>query len=368
MTNSPLLRLAAEPEEARKQKGTVHTPGEILQQPWLWRETAGRVAAVADRAEALFRGAEFAVLAGAGSSLHAARMIEDAARTRFGPRVSSVSCTDLMLDADASLPRDRKGVLFSLSRSGESPEAVEAARVAAERFPELSHVAITCNAQGKLAKLVGAHPSGLCLALHEKAYDKGLGTTSSVTGTALAGRLLVERAATGRVEAMASAAEALLDREAPVAERLAALDPDRVVVLGTGPLEFAAQEAAHKVLELTDGQVTSMARSYLEFRHGPIAFINKRTLLVCFVSPDPAVERYERDFIQQAQSGDSALQVVPVAPSAERPGEAAPVALIFGQMLALFISLRRGLKPDRPGDRGLVNPVVQGVTIYPRRP
>ena len=54
-----------------------------------------------------------------------------------------------------------------------------------------------------------------------------------------------------------------------------------------------------------------------------------------------------------------------VAPGLLSPGDAALLAIVYGQMLALFISLRRGLKPDRPGTRGLVNPVVQGVTIYP---
>lgn len=375
---TPLERLASEPEELRRRKGTLHTPGEILQQPWLWRDTAGRVAAVRDRAEALFKGADFAVITGAGSSLHAARIIDEAARRRFGPAVSSVSCTDLMLDPDAYLPRGRRGVLLSLSRSGESPEAVEAARIAAERFPDLSHIAVTCNAQGRLAKLVAAHPRGLCLTLHEKSYDQGLGTTSSMTGTIVAGRLLVEP--TTRVESLASAAEALLG--GGDAEAVASLDPERVVVLGTGPLEAAAQEVAHKVMELTDGQVPTLARSYLEFRHGPIAFINPRTLLVCLVSPDRHVQRYERDFIRQATSGGAALKILAagagnpevlsteaqgVVPFASgNPGEAAILSVVFGQMLALFISIRRGLTPDRPGNRGLVNPVVQGVTIHPR--
>jgi tagatose-6-phosphate ketose/aldose isomerase len=241
---------------------------------------------------------------------------------------------------------------------------VEAARVVAASFPDVAHVAVTCNAEGKLAKLVSAHPRGLCLALHERAYDKGLGTTSSMTGTVVAGQLLVDPSRRPRVEALAAAAEKVLaGAEGPQQE--AAKNPDRVVVLGTGPLEYAAQEVAHKVMELTDGQVSTMARSYLEFRHGPIAFVNPRTLVLCLRSPDATVARYERDFMAQA-SQMRALSVVEPETGGSDPGESAVLSIVYGQMLALFASIHRGLRPDRPGDRGLVNPVVQGVTIYPR--
>ncbi|HLF93415.1 MAG TPA: hypothetical protein VJB14_08130 [Planctomycetota bacterium] len=368
MKETPLTRLAAGSEEVRETKGTLHTPGEILQQPWLWRETAGRVAALRDRAEAVMKGAEFAVLTGAGSSLHAARLMEDAGRARLGTAVSSVSCTELMLSPEAFIPRNRKGVLISLSRSGESPESVEAARIVAERFPQVGHLAITCNGEGTLAKRVQARPDGVCLALHPKSYDKGLGTTSSMTSTVVAGRLMLDPSGASRLEALAKAGEGVL-ADAERAETDASSDPSRVVVLGTGPLEAAAQEGAHKILELTDGQVTSMARSCLEFRHGPIAFAEEGTLLIGLVSPDPLVRRYDMDFLAQAVRMP-VRKVVPFDVSERfaslKSGEVGVLGVVFCQMLALFLSLRRGLRPDRPGARGLVNPIVQGVTIHPR--
>jgi tagatose-6-phosphate ketose/aldose isomerase len=365
MSDTPLTRLAAEDDETRKTNGTLHTPGEILQQPWLWRDTAGRASALAEKAANLFKGADFALFAGAGSSLHAGRMIEDAARNRFGASVGTVSCTDLMLSPDAYVPKGRRGVLFSLSRSGESPEAVEAARIVAERFPDVAHVAITCNSNGKLAKLVEGHPKGLCLVLHEKSYDRGIGTTSSMTCTVVAGRVLADPSSATRVDGLAKAGEEIL-AQAERAERAAARKPERVVVLGTGPLEAAAQEGAHKILELTDGQVASMARSYLEFRHGPISFLNEKTLLLSLVSPDPLIRRYEMDFIG-GTSGMGVQTAETVDSSSLSAGEAAIVGTVYAQMLALFVSLHRGLKPDRPGGRGLVNPIVKGVTIYPRK-
>ena len=355
---TPLERLAQEPDDVRKRKGTLHTPIEILQQPWLWRDTAARVAAARERADAALLGSAFAVVTGAGSSLHAARLIEDAATSRIG-NVTSVSCTDLMLRPDACLRRGAKGVLLSLSRSGESPESVEAARVAAELFPNVLQIAITCNAESTLARLVNGLPHGLCLALHPKSYDKGIGTTSSMTSTAVAGRLLFTPS---DVEPLAQAGEAVL-AQAARAEEAARLKPGRVVVLGTGPLEAAAQEGAHKVLELTDGQVVTMARSYLEFRHGPIAFLDETTHLQCLLSPDPLTGRYEKDFTSQPLP---VRRTDLLPPGSTNAGEAGILGVVWCQMLAFFISLARGLTPDRPGTRTLVNPIVQGVTIHPR--
>jgi hypothetical protein len=47
--------------------------------------------------------------------------------------------------------------------------------------------------------------------------------------------------------------------------------------------------------------------------------------------------------------------------------DAAILGIVQAQMFALFLSMRRGFKPDRLGTRGLVTPVVEGVKLYPRR-
>jgi tagatose-6-phosphate ketose/aldose isomerase len=391
MNETPLSRLVAEPEDVRRKKGTLHTPAEILQQPALWRETAAKVTALTTRAAGLFKGVPTITITGAGSSLHAARLMEAAARTWLRSSVVVVSCTDLMLAPEWYLPKKGPGVLLSLSRSGDSPESVEAARVVKEGFKDVAQVAITCNPTGALTRVVESLKKCLCVYLPERSYDRGMGTTSSVTSTVVAGRYLVGLVAPAepqayieRTEVLAQVAEGLLAKYAATAEAIAATDPGRVVVLGTLPLEAAAQEVAHKILELTDGQVPTMARNYLEFRHGPIAFIDRSTTVLCLVSNSPGILPYERDFIQQLRESRSAKEVIVVGSespeldgAADRVipfpagkcnlGERAILDVVFGQMLALFISLRRGLTPDLPGTRGLVNPIVKGVTIYPRK-
>jgi tagatose-6-phosphate ketose/aldose isomerase len=381
-------RLVAEDDAARRLKGTLHTPGEILQQPWLWRETAERVTALAPEARTLLKDRDFLVISGAGSSLHAGRLIEDAAKGRFGSSAQAVSCTDLLLATERYIPQGRRGVLLSLSRSGESPETVEAARRIGQDFPEVAQMAITCNGQSTLARLLSSRSDDLCVALHEKSYDRGLATTSSVTSTALAGRFLVDPVDptefNDRVRRLADSVQG--DLAGRLEQSLAALDAERVIFLGTGALEAAAQESAHKILELTDGQVPVMARSPLEFRHGPIAFVTPRTLVAFLIHPDRRIQVYERDLLRQLVSSKTALrvialgsgnpevlgteadQVVPwMMPGERQAGEQGIWSIVFAQLLALFMSLRRGFIPDRPHTRGLVNPVVQGVTIHERK-
>jgi tagatose-6-phosphate ketose/aldose isomerase len=392
MSQSPLRHLAAEPEEVQREKGTFHTPGEILQQPSVWRETAARVTGLTTQAAGLIQGSPAITITGAGSSLHAGRLMEAAARTWLRSAITVVSCTDLMFAPEWYLPARGRGVLLSLSRSGESPEIVEAARLVQEHFKDIAQIAVTCNPAGQLARVVEGRKDGLCVTLPERSYDRGMGTTSSVTSTVVAGRYLVglvhpdgPQAYRDRVEVLSDVAEAFIEEHAGTAEAIARTDPGRVVALGTLPLEAAAQEVAHKVLELTDGQVPTVARNFLEFRHGPIAFIDRSTTVICLVSSNPEILAYERDFIRQLRQSQAAQEIVIVG--SEHPemlegiadrvipfpagkcnlGERSILGVVFGQMLALFLSLRRGLRPDVPGSRGLVHPIVQGVTIYPRK-
>ena len=55
----------------------------------------------------------------------------------------------------------------------------------------------------------------------------------------------------------------------------------------------AARECALKMLEMTAGRVSTMCESYLGVRHGPMSYIHKDTLVVCFLSSDPMLRAYE---------------------------------------------------------------------------
>jgi tagatose-6-phosphate ketose/aldose isomerase len=165
----------------------------------------------------------------------------------------------------------------------------------------------------------------------------------------------------------------------PSADELSRLRHERVVYLGDRELGGLAREAALKLLELTDGRVVAVPETPLAFRHGMKAFINERTLVIVFLSNDAYARAYEVDLLEELRRDGIAARVIAVtagdiARSSEVtvPGAQAEIDLalcfpfvIFAQRLAMHTSMALHLKPDSPNARGVVNRVVQGVSVYP---
>jgi tagatose-6-phosphate ketose/aldose isomerase len=146
-------------------------------------------------------------------------------------------------------------------------------------------------------------------------------------------------------------------------------------------LRGLASEAALKLLELTDGKMVAVSDSTLGFRHGPKTIINDRTLVVVMLSNEAYTRAYDLDLLRELrrdaragavlalsarQEGLEAGEHLLFAGMEEAPDiELALVSVLFAQSYALLQSLSLGLTPDRPNAAGVVNRVVQGVTIHP---
>jgi tagatose-6-phosphate ketose/aldose isomerase len=126
----------------------------------------------------------------------------------------------------------------------------------------------------------------------------------------------------------------------------------------------------------------AMSESALGLRHGPMAALDKTTLLVAFLSSDETVVRYERDLLYEvakkqlvktriAVGGHSQM---PLDGLAERylspdirtavPDDCRPSMELFGQLLGLFFCLRWNLRPDHPSPTGAISRVLENVKIY----
>jgi len=165
-----------------------------------------------------------------------------------------------------------------------------------------------------------------------------------------------------------------------LAQTLVARRFERVVFLGSNALRGLAAEAALKVLELTDGRTVAISESALGFRHGPKTIINERTLIVVLPSNDAYARAYDRDLLAELRREARAGAIVAVGAGfsdldgvdgVEYDGmeaasdlEIALLDVVFAQVLALRQSLELGLTPDVPNAAGVVNRVVQGVTIH----
>jgi tagatose-6-phosphate ketose/aldose isomerase len=126
-----------------------------------------------------------------------------------------------------------------------------------------------------------------------------------------------------------------------------------------------------------------MAESAMGLRHGPMAALDKTTLLIAFLSSDEKVARYEKDVLQELMQKRLVRTQIAVGGQSELPLDGfaerylspnirtavpddcrPPVDVLFGQLLGLFFSLRCNLMPDRPSPGGVISRVVQNVRIY----
>lgn len=387
-----LTQLIALPEQIRRSRGLADTPREIQQQPETWRGTFERLASLHSAVAGVC--AEFAsppesrcnsqvILAGAGSSHYIGSALAGLLQQKWGCTVRSVPSTELLTSLDEYVLPGEFCLLMSFSRSGDSSEGVALLQSALERYPEqVRHIVITCNADGAMANLPGVVP----VVLDGAVNDRGLAMTSSFTNMLIAGQCLAYFDRTSEckavVEELSSMAKNLLPNAANLAALLATKAFSRVCFLGSNTLEATAQECALKVLELNAGKVATLAESFLGLRHGPMSFLNQETLVCAFLSSHELRFLYELDLLEEIRAKRLTSDLLVVAPrssarirsltehvidlqaSPDLPDNMRPpVDVIVGQVLALFLSIENGVKPDTPST-GAISRVVSHVKIH----
>lgn len=394
----PLSVLLNEPVAEQTKRGTLHTPREIAQQPDTWQTTfsilAGKQKEIATFLESAgVKGGKrkpTVLLIGAGTSDYIGQCLHHLLRREWQCEVIPVPSTSLLTDFSGYLIPGEPYLWVSFSRSGDSPEGVAVLEHALAELPEVHHLVVTCNADGRMFHLVQERANCLGIVLDDATNDRSLAMTSSFSNMVLAGQLLAHTFCLGSYEPVfaqiAGAGRDFLPRAAEMAARLAREGYARACFVGSGLLAGVAQESALKLLELTAGQVKTMSESTLGLRHGPMAALDQETLLVSFLSSDEARRNYEIDLLREiggkrlvrgrlAVAGSGGVSLQPgdaehfltterrwQVPDFYRP----VVDVIFGQLMGLFSSLELGLKPDTPSPNGAISRVVQTIGIYQR--
>ncbi|GAA0685918.1 SIS domain-containing protein [Dyella marensis] len=368
--------------------GYADTLREVLQQPATWRGTAAllREPAVRERlARAMSPRPPHIVLTGSGSSMYIGECLAPTLQQGLGIPAQAIAAGTLLTHWRGVLPPG-EGLLISLARSGDSPESCGVVDRVLADAPAWRHLVITCNANGKLATRYNHDPRVTVLVLDERTNDRSLVMTSSFTNLLLAGSgLLLDSAdvLTGQaVAALAAVVDYLFDEQAVALAELASRNVEGAVYLGSGGGIGAAHEAALKMVEMTGGKVITMAETFLGLRHGPMSSIRPGTLIVGFLSADPAVRGYELDLLRELdrkqlglaklvvgegipadvlRPGDVAIELAGLGHHGELPSLLADVAV--GQLLAFFRCLRLGDRPDAPS-QGVLTRVVQSFTLH----
>lgn len=379
-------------EEERARPGHADTVQEISQQPDTWEQTADDLARRAPELAAFLRRDDGAlsrpiVLTGSGSSLYVADCLAPTLQTRLGVVVRSIPAAMLLTDIAGCLNADDPSIVVSFARSGDSPESTAALDLVLQRSPACRHLTITCNAEGRLATAYAGNPRVLTIVLDPRTNDRSLVMTSSFTNMLVAGLVLgnLDDSVAYRrsVTIAAAVARDLIARYASDLARVARLPFRSACFLGTGARLGAAREAALKMLEMSGGDLGTIAETPLGLRHGPMAAVRDDTLVVAGIPSSPLARGYAIDVLHEIRrkrpptrmavlgsampehllaDGDAAL-VLPRLSELD-DGVAAVIDVVAGQILGLFRCLSAGLRPDGPSPDGIINRVVPEFRIY----
>jgi len=394
---NPLKTLLDLPEQEKSERGLLHTPREIWQQPETWALTyrlcADRQSDLLDvlRRAGIGRGSTSSptvYLVGAGTSDYTGRALAPLLRGRWGCDVWALPSTTLLTDFDEFHRAGREYLWISFSRSGESPEGVALLQRALDRYSQIRHLVITCNPQGPMAQLCARNADrAFALILDEAVNDRGLAMTSSFSNMLLAGQCvghLDDLAEFGDVVSrMSEAGNKFLPEAAETAAEVTQLGCTRACFVGSGALRAVADECALKVVELSAGKVTTLAETPLGLRHGPMSSVDGQTVFTAFLSTDARRRGYELDLLREidrkrlgrvriAVTASDARDVSDLADSVLslglKPGfddyHRPVLDVMLGQLLGLFASMRCGLKPDQPSPSGTITRVVQPIQLY----
>lgn len=389
-----LLELSKLSSSLKKERGIEHIIPEILQQPQVWKETV----AVVRKYSKLIRdiisswespdGELSIVMTGAGSSEFIGTAISSIVRKGFHIDVHSYPTTHFVTHPDVLLLPDKKYLVISFARSGNSPESLFTYNYLSHCSVPVKQIIITCNKDGELAKLAAGDPNSLCIVLPEATNDTALAMTSSFSSMALMGIGLSFPPENSEFEELIgkvrSCAQRILSAESGKILHLAELHFQRACYLGSNTLYGTMQECSLKMQEMTAGNVVSLFNSFLGIRHGPMVFIDGECLVVAALSSQPRIRTYELDLLRQLKSNkqgcavlsicdrvndeisDLSTHVVELMPNGSGLDDEFRVLtdVVVGQILAVGKSMALGLKPDDPSPEGIISRVVQGVKIY----
>jgi tagatose-6-phosphate ketose/aldose isomerase len=388
-----------------KASGAYWTAREIAQQPQVWPGIAQLIAGDATLAGFLAPHLENSelrlVLTGAGTSSFIGECLAPSLMRKGWRCAEAIASTDIVADPKRSLAPSTPTLMVHFARSGNSPESVATMELAEQCIEQCAHLIVTCNRQGDLYRNASNLRRAYTVLLPEASNDQSFAMTSSFTGMLLAAALAlrVVPADDTRIVRLARLGREAMTSSLSLLASLVDSRFERVVYLGSNELKGLAREAALKMLELTDGRVVSLAEAPLGFRHGPKTIVNGSTLVVAFLSNDAHTRQYDLDLLAELRRDAMAVRVVALGNRADvpehpdtvvladaaagnsvLPGEGASVPksealltdlelclpfAVFAQSLALLRSISLGLSPDQPNATGMVNRVVQGVSIHP---
>lgn len=342
---------------------------ELHAQPAIWRAWGQAFDVTAAQAWVAKQAPTEVWFCGAGSSAYIGDIIVAGLEGHGGPRLRAVASTDLVARPHAYLT-GRRPLVVSFGRSGNSAESLGTLDALDAIAPDAPRLNITCNPDGELATRAASGPQ-MSVVLPVETHDAGFAMTSSFSTMLYTALAIFDRVQNfpARMARQAHALAQLL----PVYAQAAGKPPERAVYVGSGPLAYAAREAALKVMELSAGQIPALWDGSLGFRHGPKSFVRGDTAITVFVSDDAQTARYDTDLICELRTQFPRARVTSIGatgdiavPMPDGATWSAPLCVAAAQVAGVCWAEALGCNVDDPfAGQGTLSRVVSGVQLYP---
>ncbi|MEM3569164.1 MAG: SIS domain-containing protein [Thermoproteota archaeon] len=303
-------------------------------------------------AEELFAtGVKRLIFTGCGSSYYAALAAVRASSATFSLQALP-SSEFLFYQSEIDL---KKTAVVGISRSGRTAETLAALRKGKARG--ITTVAITCS---ECSPMESEADISIVLNIGE---EKSLIMTKTFSSLSLASILLCSKfhkeycdiSKKRMLESLPEAATEALKLEEDIV-RIAenVYSKGFFFVLGHGSAYPVALEGALKLMETCD--LKACALHTLEFRHGPMSVVDDTVGLIVIALEDCSLQAVARLINDMKREGFKPLLISNVIknrytlklPMRLDPKLSAPVVILPIQLLAFYISIRRGFNPDSP--------------------
>ncbi len=372
-------------ENVLKKTNSYDTAYEICSQPRIWKTLLNGFDGKKEEIKKFFSkiglDKDFDIIfTGAGTSEYVGNILEPLLNLDSEYTFRSVATTDIVNNPTMHLKKDKKTLLISFARSGNSPESLASVNLVNELVDESYHLFITCNEDGELAKISKVDEKTFLYMMPEGTNDKSFAMTSSFSSMMLAA-ILIFKGTENILEAIETAEKEIDDKYETIRE-LANKEHERIIVLGSGAFKGLAQELTLKVLELAAGKAVAKFDTTLGFRHGPKAIVNKNTIVFICNSVCDYAAKYDFGLFEEMYdekmanmlvsytinpteiSKVSDLCITPKEVKKQTEVTAILTYLLYGQMYSFFKSQSYGLTTDNPFPTGEVNRVVKKFKIH----
>jgi len=324
------------------------TAAEIASQPQVWPRAIAAGVAATGLQERLRVGST--LYTGCGSTAHLAAALAVSHRQSLPTFAWAETASEVWLAPQAAPLRAE--TVVAISRSGETTETIEACRRAKQSGAGV--VAVTASLSSGLSRVADA------TVYVDFASEESVVQTRSFTSMMLAALSAQLSAAGGDAEDVfgdvGGLGAALMMQAGPIIERLADPFLEAVYVLGSGFSAGLACESALKIKEMSG--TFCEAFPVLDFRHGPISLVDRRSAALVFCGAGLPYELAVAKDIEAC--GAYAATVGPdpgcmvETPQGASEHATAVARMVIPQLAGLRRGIAKGIDPDAP----------RGVTAY----